>query len=218
MTRTRPAHAFMLIHMLAVLVLAGVGLSVATVGLAGMINAQNQVARLSNRYTVLNDVLNHLRKDVRGAQTLTLRRGDETPSAYVLELHGRAASTRRPAPDPANHPERRAKRDDHQQRDTTPDTDRIAHPRWRFDGRHVERIAPTAHRDAAHRDADKHWDLGTTDVVLQLMSPKRPDITAGGTLLDMTITWRPESNTDPSPTRRFHLTIRCTEEVRRERP
>ncbi len=109
----RPARAFFLAEMLVVLFLVLVGGGLITTGLSAILRSQKQVARLSNRYTVLHDMLSHLRADVRHADSLTIQQDDDTPIAYELVLLSGASS-------PAGAAPRRV---------------------WRFAGGRVERVA-----------------------------------------------------------------------------
>lgn len=79
-------RAVLLVHMLTVLLLTATGGGLMMVGLVSILRGQKRVAEFGNRYTVLNDFLRCVSRDVRMATTAALEPDEEGGPRHTLVL------------------------------------------------------------------------------------------------------------------------------------
>lgn len=79
-------RAMFLVQMLTVLLLTAAGSGLMMVGLVSILRGQKRVAEFSNQYTVLNDFLRCVSRDVRMATTADLQSDEEDGPRQTLVL------------------------------------------------------------------------------------------------------------------------------------
>ncbi len=89
----RKARGFLLVELLTALFAVAAGGTLMTMGVVSLLRSQERVARFTNRYAGLNDLLAWVRRDVRHASTMELSAGGQDGALQTLVLRSSTGET-----------------------------------------------------------------------------------------------------------------------------